>query len=129
VIVVDTNVLVYLCTESPYTAAAARWWQRDPEWWVPPLALLELANVLAGLVRRGSMEAGTALDACRIVQLRVKQTPAPDACAALATALQSGLSVYDAAFVVAARQLGARLVTHDRAMLAAAPDIALRLDE
>lgn len=124
-IVVDTNVLVYLCTESPYRGAAEGWWARDSEWCVPALALTETANVLLGMVRRGSLDAEAALLACRILQRRLRQAAPIAAERVLATALASGLSAYDAEFVAVARELGVRLLTHDAAVLRNCPDVAV----
>jgi predicted nucleic acid-binding protein len=46
----------------------------------------------------------------------------------LRTALASGLTAYDAEFVVLARALGVPLVTADRTVLAAAADVAVSLE-
>lgn len=124
-IVVDTNVLVYLCTESPHRAAAEAWGARDPDWCVPALALTETANVLLGMVRRGTLDAEAALLACRILQRRLRLAAPVTAERVLATALASGLSAYNAEFVVVAREYGVRLVTHDAAVLRSCPDVAV----
>ncbi len=127
-IVVDTNVLIYLCTESPHRAAAEAWWERDPDWWVPSLALTDTANVLAGMVRRKSLAADAALLACRSLQQRLQRVDPADTERVLATALELGLSAYDAEFVVAAEDLGAKLVTHDAAVLRACPALAVSVE-
>ena len=69
-IVVDTNVMVYLLTgagpgaEAGPGAAAARLLRGDPEWVAPPILLSEVRNVVVGLVRRGLMELTDAVAIC-----------------------------------------------------------------
>lgn len=127
-IVVDTNVMVYLLTGGERGDAAARLLREDPEWAAPGVLLSELRNVLLGLVRgeRLGLEDALAMhaDARNILHERVAEV---DGGAVLETALASGLSAYDAEFVVLARALGVRLVSMDRAILTGAPDVAERL--
>jgi len=129
-IVVDTNVMVYLLTGMGPGEAAARLLVRDPEWTAPPLLLSELRNVMVGLLRRREIPPedaeGTCQDAEAILGDRVVAVPSGPV---LDTALSSGLSAYDAEFVVLARQLGLPLVTGDQAVLRAAPDVAVGLEE
>lgn len=148
-IVVDTNVMVYLLTgagpavgpaaglgpaagsfaASGPGAAAARLLRDDPEWVAPPILLSEVRNVVVGLVRRGSMELTDAVAICEdaeaILDDRVASVPAAST---LETAIEGGLSGYDAEFVVLARRLGLTLVTADQAILDAAPDVAVGLE-
>lgn len=109
-------------------ADAARLFLRDPEWAAPPLLMSELRNVLLGFVRRVSMTAEQARAICRDAAavlgprvVRVSDDHVLDA------ALECGLSACDAEFVVAARELGVRLATEDRAVLRGAGDVAVRI--
>jgi predicted nucleic acid-binding protein len=127
-IVVDTNVMVYLLTGTGPGEEAVRLLARDPEWAAPPVLVSELRNVMGGLVRAGRMRVADAREICRdaeaILDHRVASVPSDQV---LEEALDGGLSAYDAEFVVLARHLGVPLVSADRAILDAAPDIAVGL--
>ncbi|MFC1661597.1 type II toxin-antitoxin system VapC family toxin [Gemmatimonadota bacterium] len=127
-IVVDTNVMVYLLTGSTRGEDAARLLAHDPEWAAPPILLSELRNVLVGLVRRGHIGVSDAVGICEDAQAvlgeRVVSVPATPV---LTTATESTMSAYDAEFVVLARRLAVPLVTADRTILLGAPDVAARL--
>jgi len=127
-IVVDTNVMVYLLSGSGRGEDAARLLAHDPEWAAPPILLSELRNVMVGLLRRGQIQDVDALDICEDAEAvlggRVASVPASPV---LDTAVRGNLSAYDAEFVVLARQLGIPLVTADQAILDGAPDVAIPL--
>jgi predicted nucleic acid-binding protein len=127
-IVVDTNVMVYLLTGSGRGEDAARLLALDPEWAAPPILLSELRNVMVGLLGRGQIRDQDAVDICEDAQAvlgdRVASVPAPPV---LDTAIQGKMSAYDAEFVVLARHLGVPLVTADQAILDGAPDVAVAL--
>jgi len=130
VIVVDTNIVVYLLSgDGPRAGLAAELLRHDPEWAAPPILPSELRNVLVGAVRRGLVRAEDALamhdDAALLLGARIAGV---DGGAVTRTALELGLSAYDAEFVVLARRLDVRLVTEDREILRAAPDVAMPLD-
>ena len=63
-------------------------------------------------------------DACNVLGDRIAGTPGP---LVIATALECGLSAYDAEFVVLARMLGVPLATLDKAILESAGDVAVPL--
>ena len=125
-IVVDTNVMVRFVVGGRQGAEAARLFLKDPEWAAPPILTSELTNVLLGFVRRGSMTPDQAKamcdDAATVLGARVVSVSADRV---LDAALECRLSAYDAEFVVAARQLGVRLATGDRAILSGAADVAV----
>jgi predicted nucleic acid-binding protein len=127
--VVDTNVMVYLLTASGPWEEAAGLLAHDPQWAAPPILLSELRNVAVGLVRRGHLVEADALAICEdaeaILGPRVASVPPSPV---LETALGKDLSAYDAEFVVLARLLGVPLVTADQAILGAAPDVARSLE-
>lgn len=125
-IVVDTNVMVYLVTGSEDTGdRAAKLLRTDSDWAAPSILLSELRNVLTGFVRRAWIELSDAKamhdDALAILADRIA---AVDGSEVLAVAATARLSAYDAEFVVLARDLGCELVSADQAILAAASDVA-----
>lgn len=129
-IVVHTNVMVRLVVGGPGGAGAAWLFLRDPEWAAPPLLMSELGDMLVGFVRRGWVtpdQAGAMCDdAAAVLGPRVVSVPSARVVAA---ALECGLTARDAEFVVAARELGVRLGTLDRAILRGAPDVAAEVGE
>jgi predicted nucleic acid-binding protein len=125
VIVVDTNVVAYLLLPGPLTEAAEALLIDQPEWAAPPLWRSELRNVLIGALRRGQL----GLDQVLALQQQAedlvichKEVVRSDAVLQLAAA--SGCSACDCEFVAAAQQLGVPLMTADRALLRAFPDLA-----
>jgi predicted nucleic acid-binding protein len=98
-------------------------------WHVPILWRSELRSALAGYIGRGTlnvedasgimMAAQTALAGCEhLVASR----------AVLELAASSGLSAYDCEFVTLAQSLAVPLVTEDRAILKAFPDVAMNME-
>jgi predicted nucleic acid-binding protein len=127
-IVIDTNVMVYLLTGASRGEDAARLLAKDPEWAAPPILLSELRNVMVGLLRRGQIRDQDAVDICEDAQEvlgdRVASVPAPPV---LDIAMRGRMSADDAEFVVLARRLRVPLVTADQAILDGAPDVAVSL--
>jgi len=124
-IVVDTNVMVYLLTGAGPGKEAAQLLANDPEWAAPSILLSELRNVVVGLIRRGQIQAEDGLDICEDARVvlgdRVASVPSQPV---LEAAIQGRMSAYDAEFVVLARRLAVPLVTADGAILEGAPDVA-----
>lgn len=124
-IVTDTNVISYLLLPTPYTEAAERLMRGDPVWAAPVLWRSELRNVLALYLRRGMLR----LDQAQAVQEQAEElmrgneyqiSSAP----VLKLASESGCSAYDCEFVALAQDLGITLVTADKGLLKAFPEIA-----
>jgi predicted nucleic acid-binding protein len=127
-IVVDTNVMVYLLTGSGPADRAALLLDDDPEWAAPPVLLSELRNVMVGLLRRAEIQPWDALDICEDAEavLGDRVAPVPSA-PVLEAAMEGPMSAYDAEFVVLARRLGVPLVSADQAIIQGAPDVAVPL--
>lgn len=126
-IVADTNLLVYLCTESADSALADAVWRRDAAWAAPLLWRSEFRNVLVTLIRGRRLaldEALRSMAAAERVVAGREYSVASDDVVRLAT--DSGCSAYDCEYVVLARGLGVPFVTSDGAVLKAFPDIAAR---
>jgi predicted nucleic acid-binding protein len=128
-IVVDTNVIVYCFVRGERTEVALRVRARDPEWHVPILWRSELRSALAGYVWTGMKldrameimaEAEKTLSGCEHVVASER---------VIELAARTRLSAYDCEFVALAQSLAVPLVTEDRAVLKAFPDLAQGMDD
>ncbi len=127
-IVVDTNLLVYLYVRSESSDLADRAFLRDPEWVAPWLWRSEFFNVLTGCLRKGlvSFELAVAI----VGEAELLMTDAEYSVGSLdvlAPASRSRCSAYDCEFVALAQELGVPLVTPDRQILADFPATAVDL--
>ena len=128
-IVVDSNVIAYCWIRSERAEIAQRVRLRDPAWHVPILWRSEVRNALAGYLSRGTMEID---DAAAIM------TAAENALAGCEHVVASGsvlelaartrLSAYDCEFVALALSLRVPLLTEDKAVLKAVPEVALTME-
>lgn len=128
-IVVDTNILAYLYLPGEYTSAAEMLLQQDPDWVAPMLWRSEFRNILAGYLRRQQLTFEQALnlqseaeDLLRDAEYEV------DSQWVLELVRDSHCTAYDCEFVALAKRLGTKLVTQDKKILAAFPEIALGLE-
>jgi len=128
VIVVDSNVLLYLYLPGEYTANAEALLKQDPEWAAPVLWRSEFRNVLAGYLRRKalSFEQACALQE-EAEDLMGGSEFELDSQAVLALVRDSDCSAYDCEFVALATQLNTKLVTMDKKLLRAFPKRAMAL--
>lgn len=127
-IVVDTNVVAYLLLPGPHTALVDDLLIQQPEWAAPPLWRSEWRNVLAGYLRRGVLNLDQALALQQQAEhLVIRHEEPVSSQAVLQLVASSRCSAYDCEFVAAAQQLRVPLVTADRAVLSAFPDVALPL--
>ena len=127
-IVVDTNVLVYLHMQTPWTAAAERLLRRDGDWAAPVLWRSELRNVLAAQVARRTIT----LDHALAIQSEAEDLLSGNeyevqSRAVLELAARSGCSAYDCEFVALAESLRVKLFSADKEVLEAFPKVAARL--
>ena len=128
-IVVDTNVIHYCWVRGQNTEVAQAVRRQDHDWHVPILWRSELRNVLTAYLRRGLMSR---------VQIVGILTVADKALAGSEHSVSddlvldvvegSSLTAYDAEFVALASALSVPLVTSDKAVLKAFPDLALTME-
>jgi predicted nucleic acid-binding protein len=128
-VVVDTNVVAYILLGTQAFVDEARTALRtEVDLLAPAHWEAELANVLWMAVRSGVLppEEGPArLSLAR--RLGVQTVPTATLCqGALLRSVASGISVYDTLFVELAARTDCHLVTFDKALLKAFPDIAIR---
>ena len=127
-VVIDANVIVRAGVES---SREAREWTEQfggaVDAFAPDVLWPEVTNALRGYVVAERISRADAQDALRVAMtlpITLESTPRLGP-AALETALDRGLSVYDASYVALARIRDATLVTADRRLAAAAPKAEL----
>ena len=125
-IVADTNLLVYLYITGQRTEEAETVLRKDPAWAAPLLWRSEFRSTLTSLERNQEIRMDDVLSIVAeaeqwmagreytVVSLRVLQLAKKAAC-----------SAYDCEFVSLAIDLGVPLVTADRQVLRAFPNVAL----
>ena len=127
-IVVDSNVLLYLHIPSEHTARAEALLKRDPAWAAPLLWRSEFRNTLAGFLRRKTLT----FDQVCTVQAEAESLMQGsefevDSRSVLELVRDSDCSAYDCEFIALAVKLGTKLVTMDKKLLHAFPKRALAL--
>ena len=125
-IVVDTNTIAYLYLPTPDTPNVERLLELDSAWVAPLLWRSELRNIMALHVRKNIVDLTTA---CQI-QHKAEALMAGgeyeiDSLSVLSAAQQSGCSAYDCEFVALAQGLSKPLITADKKLLRAFPDVAV----
>ena len=125
-IVADTNIIAYLFLESEHTQKARQWLAMDSEWHVPPLWQSEFMNILALYMRKELLTLKQAIAIQEQAASRLSQYEhQPLAKDVLTLAKQSGGTAYDCEFVATARALGCSLLTADKPLLRAFPNITV----
>jgi predicted nucleic acid-binding protein len=127
-IVVDTNVLVYLYLPGENTADAEALLESDPEWAAPVLWRSEFRNVLAGYMRRKALTFDQAYAVqCEAENLLAGSEFEVDSHAVLELVQDSECSAYDCEFIALATKLNTKLVTMDKKVLRAFPKLCVAL--
>jgi predicted nucleic acid-binding protein len=129
VIVVDTNLIVYLYVHGQRTAQAEAVLLRDPVWVAPLLWRSEFRNTLIGLVRKRALILEEALQIVRAAEdaMRGREYSIVSH-RVLQLAADSGCSAYDCEYAALAEDLQISLVTADRHLLAAFSSTAVSPD-
>lgn len=127
-IVVDANVVIYYCLRGPYHAAAEALRHTDGNWHAPDLWRSEVLNMLAGEIRRANLELSDAIDFAADAEACITETHTIRAHRVLELVTASRCTAYDLQYVALARQLEVKLVTQDKELLRAFPEIARPLD-
>jgi len=126
-IVVDTNVAAYLLIQSVNSPAAIAVRRKDSVWYAPHLWRSELRNVLIPYVRRQIVTLEKAVNVMEEAELLIN-TSSVDSRRVIELAMNSNCSAYDSEFVTLAERLDVHLVTSDKKIRAAFPDIAVSME-
>lgn len=121
-VLVDTNVLAYLMIQGDRTSAAQELYARDPDWRSEGFVLVEFSNILATYMRTKAMTREVGVRLLAQAQTLIPGLTSVLHAQALETAMQFGISAYDASFITLARQLRVKLVTDDAKLRAAVPN-------
>jgi predicted nucleic acid-binding protein len=130
VIVVDTNLLVYLYIQSEHTKRAEKAFLKDPDWAAPVLWRSEFLNVLTACLRKGIVALEAAIEIAGEAELLMEGGEfSVGSLDVLKLAAESRCSAYDCEFVALARELNVPLVTTDRQILSEFPEVGRSLEE
>ena len=129
-IIADTNIIAYLALPSPYTELAEKLLLQEPDWSVPALWRSELRNVLALYLRKSLINFDEALAIQTEMEAmfhdREYNVSSLDV---LLLITQSSCSAYDCEFVALAKSFGCKLVTMDKKLAQAFPDMTILLTD
>lgn len=128
-IVVDTNVIAYLVIPGPSSSLAENARRNDPIWVAPLLWRSEMRNVLTLYLRQQIMTlADIQAHMAKAEQLLSGREYGVDSECVLELAAVSRCTAYDCEFACLAEMLNVPLVTSDKKLLAAFPDLAVSID-
>ena len=127
--VVDTNVVAYLLLGTePFADEARTCFEQVATPLAPAIWEAELTNVVWMATRAGVLSPGEAPARLGLARrLGVESVAMATLCqGALLRSMDSGVAVYDTLFVELAARMACPLVTFDKAVLKAFPDLACR---
>ncbi|WP_257285205.1 type II toxin-antitoxin system VapC family toxin [Endozoicomonas sp. SESOKO1] len=124
-IVVDTNILVYLYLPTQYTPHAEKLLENDPMWVAPHLWRSEFRNVLALYLRKELITYDKALEIQNEAEILMSGNEYDiKSLSVLSLVNQSNCSAYDCEYVSLAMNLGIELFTMDKKIISEFPLIA-----
>ncbi|VAW31677.1 hypothetical protein MNBD_CHLOROFLEXI01-4509 [hydrothermal vent metagenome] len=127
-IVVDTNILIYYYVKGDYTEMAAQVYAKNPVWVAPFLWRSEFRNVTLRYLQKEILTLPQILKLAQAAELLMRDHEfhvATDDVYRLAGS--SSCSAYDCEYVALAQALDVQLVTLDKQVLRAFPDIAVSM--
>jgi predicted nucleic acid-binding protein len=129
-IVVDTNIIVPLHITSESTGQVLEILKKDAFWCSTPLWRSEFLNVLTGFMRRKGITLDQARQIMEAALMTMAGTEIPVSPWHVLELTQiSNCTAYDCEFVALAKELGVKLVTLDKQILAQFPETAISPDK
>jgi predicted nucleic acid-binding protein len=129
VVLVDTNIIAYLMIRGDRTAAAQQLYERDSDWCSEAFVMVEFSNVIATYVRTRALTQAQGTKLLAESQAHLSTLHSVVNTQALETAMQFGISAYDARFISLAKQLKLKLITEDVKLRVAVPALTMSLDD
>lgn len=128
-IVVDSNVIAYCWLNGPLTELAQQVRDKDSDWHVPILWRSEMRSVLAGYLRDGSLTQSQIVHVMDAIENALEGSEHVVASGEVFKVIEkTRLSAYDCEFIGLAFALSVPLVTSDRAVLKAFPELAMTMN-
>lgn len=125
-IVADTNTIAYLYLPTDQTNDVVALLHKDPHWVAPLLWRSEFRNILALYIRKNVIDLDTAFTMQSQAERHLADREySVSSTSVLMLAEQSGCSAYDCEFVSVAAALNVKLVTSDKKLVQAFPEIAV----
>ena len=127
---VDVNVVAYLYLPGPFSAAAENLLLNDAEWATPKLWRSEFRNILTTYMRKNLLsleQANTIFTSAN--DLLSNNEYEVSTLQVLQLAHDSGCSAYDCEYVALSYHLKLPIITADKALLKAFPDVAVALSQ
>lgn len=128
-IVTDTNLIAHLTIRGEFSPLAEAVYAADASWIAPLLWRSEYRNTLMKYVQHRGMTIESALLSMRSAEEAVERSYDVSSEKVLELAMRSKCSAYDCEYVALAEDLGVKLVTTDRQVLRAFPEIAVSLEK
>lgn len=124
-IVVDSNILAYLYLPGEFTAAAEHLLGTDSDWHAPILWRSEFRNILAGYLRRNTLNFDQAFAIQQEAESLLEGAEHELASRHILELVKSSsCSAYDCEFIALAETLDTQLITMDSQLIKAFPRIA-----
>jgi predicted nucleic acid-binding protein len=128
-IVADTNLVSYLLIPGQFTDLVKEVLKRDKVWVAPPLWQHEFLNVVASSVRANHIALADGELILAEAPVYVRSIDHKRSSDVLRLSVETKIATYDCEFVVLARSLSTFLVTKDKALLRAFPDVAVSIED
>ncbi len=127
-IVVDSNIIIYIHVNSERTPQALQILKKDPCWVAPPLWESEFRNVLSGYIRHSilNLEQANKVMNSALKTMEGKEI-LPPSNRVLELVAASDCSAYDCEYVALAQHLNIKLVTGDQKILRNFPETSVDL--
>lgn len=128
-IVVDTNIISYLYLPTKYSVQTEQLMSLDSDWTAPLLWKSEFRNLLALYLRQGIVTLDHAFSTLQEAEeLFLDREFQVNSLTVMNLVAQSDCSAYDCEFVALAKDIGISLVTQDKKILRAFPEVAFSLE-
>lgn len=129
-IVADSNLIAYLLIPGDKSSLADEVFLKDTDWAVPLLCRSELRNILTLYMRHEGMSLRQAQKTMEKAEtLWINREYAVTSDTVLEITVRHRVSAYDGEFVALAQHFGVPLVTFDKAVRKAFPNIAITAED